>query len=492
VAIRLLGILIVYLALVGSYNILLPPGSDDADEQAQFAYTYWIATHHRLPQTPAEREDAGYRAQDGYPPLAQMVAALSLIWAEPGEIPVLDRQNDARFLMTFSDYSRRVQLWPIRDYQYFFHLLRLLSTLLGGLIIVLSYVLILTLFPGRVELATLGAASLAFLPRFVSTTTTFGDDPLLGIVMAGYLLLMLKVVRTGGRWYHFAGIGLLLGLGLTIKLSVALVPVTALLFLGYLAWREQWPWLSFLRRVGLIVAAAIIAFGWWYGFVIWHFNQIGTLGPVVGTVNAIVPDVASNISSAQLIDAAAGQGDVALRGNDPFVAWLVYFSRSFWEMRLTSINEFFVLTDFFWAGLLLAGILVAGVTFTWPRLDYLQRIGVSLVLMLMAAVVPLMLARYMVNGLARETAQARQMMMPAATGVGLLLALGWSHWARIRSWRWLWPLLPAMLLFWSVGQLGAIVYWFPKPVPVSSDIVTNGFLPEPAEMVNQVYLDGIE
>jgi hypothetical protein len=52
--------------------------------------------------------------------------------------------------------------------------------------------------------------------------------------------------------------------------------------------------------------------------------------------------------------------------------------------------------------------------------------------------------------------------------------------------------MPGALQFWTIGQLAAIYYWFPKPIMVSTDVATHGRLPEPDVMVNKNYLNGIE
>lgn len=497
---KLYFLLVMYLLLATGYNIIFPTlNADDADETAHFRYIHWISEQNRLPTTTEERRQAGVRAKDGYPPFYQILTAMfASSWDDGGDTAFIRQRNDTAVLVRevrnghWLFHTIAMQL-PYEGPFLLWHLGRLFSSLLGALTIALTYFLTLELFPNRRSLAILAAASIAFIPRFVFTTSNLSDDPLLAALMAGYLLVMMRILKTGGRWFHFVLVGLLLGLGLVTKLSVAPIPVVAVLFLAFVARRQHWGWPLLIQRLVLIGAAAIVISSWWPVFTIWNFSEIEEHGLLIGVFNAVVPDVASNITGAELLYTLQGvESDVRLTGHDSYLDWLIYFTRVFWEVYINVADRFLVLDQVIWLSWLLFGLAAVGFALSWPRLTSLQRTALGFLLLHLAALLPLMLIRHAVNGASNETAQARHLLMPGAAAVGLLLAIGWSYYAQPRSLRWLRPLMPGLLLFWSVAQLNALYYFYPSPLPVAIDAAARQRVPEPDVQISQKYFDAVE
>jgi hypothetical protein len=494
---KLIALLAVYLGLTIGYNLIVPlVNGDDADETANFTYIHWLSIYDRLPENKEERHAAGIRARDGYPPLYQILASRLAVGFDPGDIGFTKRRGDTDLLLPeatdghWMPYTIAMRP-PYQGPYLLWHLGRLFSAILGAGTVILTYFLMLELFPGRKSEALLAAAILASTPRFVFSTATLGDDPLLALLMVLYLYMMVRVVTRGAvRWYHFALIGGALGLGLATKLSVGLVPISAVIFLSFLAWQQRWRWQQLLWRVAIMTIAALVAYGWWPGFVLWHFNEIETLGPVAGTFNAIVPDVASNIEGADLLNIIqGGQSDVGMRGQDSFLDWVVFFSKAFWEVRLRVTGQFTLLDRAVWISWLIFGFVVVGLTRRWHEFVPAQRTGLGLLFIHILSLLPLMLVRHALNGAVLETAQARHLMMPGAAAVGVLAALGWAYWAKARRWRWLLPILPGILLFWSVGQLYAFYYFFPHPASIGIDAIGRSRIPPPEMAVAQTYFN---
>ncbi len=364
-------------------------------------------------------------------------------------------------------YEGAVLLW---------HLSRSFSSLLGAGAVLMTYFMALELFPGKKTRALTAAALLAFIPRFVFMSSTLNDDNILALVMAIYLFLMVSLIKGYSSWLYLAGIGLMLGLAITAKISSILVPLTTILLVCFLAWRQQWSLAIFVKRIAIIVLFAFLVSSWWFGFVIWQFGDFENRGLVGGAINAIVPEVVSNASNVDLLSAIQG-AEVAIekRGQESFGEWLSYFGKSFWEARLVIWPNQFLLSGYAaWLIWGLAGLIGVGIIGTWWKGDEFKRIWIGFFLLHILAFLPFMLIRHYLNGFVQETAQGRHVLMPAGAAVGILLMVGWSYWTGTRRRYWLGPILPALFLFWSVTQLYFIYHLFPKSLPVSTEETTRG------------------
>jgi len=505
---KLYLLLLVYLLLTTAYNLSLPLiKSDDDDENAHFRYIRFIAMDHHLPASWQERQAAGYRARDGYPPFYHAIAGLLLSWVDgkdivfwwdQSEFSVLPRESMPQqidvgdtitvFQTAFMDNFHQgfVLLW---------HLSRLFSSLLGVGTLMITYFTALELFPGKKVMALVAAATVAFIPRFVLISANASDDNMLALLMAIYLFLMVKVIKGNDHPFIFAAIGITLGLSIVTKFSVAFIPLTTVLFLGFLAWRRGWGRGVLVKRVAITAMVAILASSWWFAFVVWNFNEIETRGLVSGVFNALVPDVASNLSGADLINAIGGnETAVKKKGNDSYADWIVFFSKSFFEFRLRMFpGEFPVLAQI--SGLAALGVVLAiiaiGLIKTWRYGDEFQRMWLGLFVLHLLALFPLMLIRHYFNGAAPETAQGRHVLMSSASAVGIMLAVGWCYWARTRPFNWLKPVLPGILLLWSVTQLYWIHHYFPKLAPISAEAATRYRVPTVEVLLNQPVVEGV-
>jgi len=470
---RLFILLILYLSLTTGYNVILPIiNSDDHDESAHFRYIHFIAENYRIPSTVEERLQVGHRAKSGYPPLYQGVTTLIFSWVEPKDLtfqekpPTLVREVMAGQNWIFQTarltipYEGAVLLW---------HLSRFFSSLLGAGAVIITYLTTLELFPGKKTKALLAAALLAFLPRFVFMSATISDDNMLAFLMGLYLFFMVRLIKGDNRWRNYVLVGIMLGLAITTKFSVALVPFVTVFILVILARQQKSAWRTLIRRIFVVAVAAGLVSAWWFIFVIWNFNEIETKGLVSGIVNAVVPEVVGGASGEELLSAVQGDDiSVEHRREDSFIAWISFFTKSFWEARLVILpNTFLISNPGFWLILGVMGFIGLGVVKTWWRGDNFQRTWLLFLVLHLAALLPLMLIRHYLKGNIYETAQGRHALMPAATAVGILLMVGWGYWSRTKTWRWLRPILPAFLLFWSVTQLYFIeagqpsLKWYP-------------------------------
>jgi hypothetical protein len=276
-------------------------------------------------------------------------------------------------------------------------------------------------------------------------------------------------------------LGLTLGLAVTTKFSVALVP----LLFCVVAARQGWPLRALLRRVTVVALAALAVAGWWFLFLIWHFNEIETKGVVAGVVSAIVPQVATNVSGEELL-----AGQTARSHALDFAAWLAYFGQSFWAASFSPNREAFALSPYvFWGVALLLIPSTVGLARYWRRSDGFRRQWLGFLALHILSFVPLMQLRYLLNGRIYETAQGRHTLMPAGAAIAILLAAGWLEITTPRPTRWLRPLLPGLLCFWSLAQLYVIYDTYPAPLPVS---VQPGSPPQVETPVGRMAFDSFE
>ena len=223
-------IVVLYLLLATLYAVQVPAWQAP-DEPAHYNYVHELATTGQFPilrmgdydqayldqlkasRFPPERSIVGVRYEAHQPPLYYLLAG-----------PV--------FLATGGELAA----------------LRLFSAALGALLVVLTYAIAVTIFPGRPYLALGAAAFVAFLPMHLAIAASVNNDALAEVLLAAILLLSiryLKLAMLGPRapsgWDALI-LGVLLGLALITKVSAyvaAPVLLAALLIAGYEARRQH-------------------------------------------------------------------------------------------------------------------------------------------------------------------------------------------------------------------------------------------------------------
>ncbi len=158
---------------------------------------------------------------------------------ENGALPVLRSGDyDQKFLEQFTHPSNtpRLPIDPLR-YEYWqpplYYLLaapvyalsggdllalRLFSVVLGGGLIVVAYLVVREVKPGRPELALGAAAFVAFVPQHVAMMAGVNNDSLAELLLALTLLQTLRIVKAApASPLPYVPLGLLLGLGFLTK-----------------------------------------------------------------------------------------------------------------------------------------------------------------------------------------------------------------------------------------------------------------------------------
>lgn len=223
-------ILAVYVVLAVWYNVSIPLG-EAPDEVPHFTYVRYLARHGRLPTTEDEHEAF-------QPPLYYALGAALTFWIkdEP-ESPFAVRAN-AHFDVSDPRATKNLLLhtadeaWPYRGWALAWHLVRLLSIVLGAITVWAVYQLGCTMFPDKPAIPLTMAALTAFTPQFIFVSSVANNDNAAITFSALLLWQVARLLHSRGRnqfWNHGALLGLLLGLGLLSKASlIAICPVVAL------------------------------------------------------------------------------------------------------------------------------------------------------------------------------------------------------------------------------------------------------------------------
>ena len=254
-------LLLARLLLGLAYSAATPLG-EAPDEADHLAYAVYIAQQQRLPQ-------GAEMTQAKHPPLYHALAAGVAGWAGL-DTGFLRANPDSGFTADASPnffIHTTVESWPWRDGPLVMHLARLISVLAGLGVVGMTYALGCALWPGRPALAVGAAAFAAFLPESLFVGGAMSNDMLAALLGTAALWLALRSRRP----WHAAVAGIVMGLGLWAKVSVAaLWPAVCLVMLvqGWLdsetqaagGWRRAFrPRVWRLAAIAGLVALAVTA-----------------------------------------------------------------------------------------------------------------------------------------------------------------------------------------------------------------------------------------
>jgi 4-amino-4-deoxy-L-arabinose transferase-like glycosyltransferase len=535
---RLALLLGLYLILAISYSVVVPIGRG-ADEWAHYWYAQFIAQHGRLPANPAEREAAGYKSD--WPPLYHLITAGLTGWAETAGPPTFKyRQNNIRRQLIPSQGSEAIlhtedELFPWQQEILVWHLGRFLSIAFSLTTLVITYFIALEVFSNLQSpisnyppsLALIAVAILAFNPRFLFTGMLFNYDSLTLLLASLFLWLVIRVAEGYYPKRGFFGLGALTGLALLTKYLAALLPsmiVFAALVLmtkaseaGKTAQRK-FLITDYALRITPHLRQAALAFlfviTWWFGYLLFNFNEIETYGPLLGTLAPLLRGDGSDRTVEELFAfLGGGQIDQPVYIDKP--------SRTTWqimaELPLTfwgnPISRPYPLT---WFVSLMTGVTIAamvGLVITWrratlagassqtktiPSLSPRQILGLLLLYCLLP--VPFMVIRLFGARDPLEAVQGRHILFLAGPAVAILITWG-SYQLSIINYqlsiiklrithyalRFTFYILLSLLLTGAIAQLIFMQQTYPPPLPVR----TTTYLAKPRKTVAQsVTLEG--
>ncbi len=311
---RLLALILVAFVGLGVTYTLVTPCFEAPDEWSHLALVHYFATYRTLPPRvlPDRRAigpDVGwfleYHDPPLYyaPPLYHALGALLTAWIDTGDLPRLvvpspswevgwapQANSDPRNKNVFAHSAEEtiVQSGTVRAV----YLLRLVSLGLGAVTVLCTYALARLLWPERIFLALGAAVFVACNPQFIFVSAGVTNDNLLNALFSLCLMLAVRFMRDGALWWHWAGLGALVGLGLLTKQSALLLLPVVILAVSIHAWRQYTKIPSLQRRPfiirrwsfvichwSLIVVPALVVSGWWYGRNVLLYGDIMGLDP---------------------------------------------------------------------------------------------------------------------------------------------------------------------------------------------------------------------
>lgn len=472
-------ILLLHLALSLTYARQVPLG-EVPDEPAHLSYAQFIARTGRLPATLAERREAGYRS--AWPPLYHFLVAgpltavgdapparLKAVGDTPRRLIPTNGQTIAAFIHTADEVP------PWRGLPLAWHLGRLISVALTVLSVTLTYAIALRL-TRRPILATSAAALHAFIPQVLFIGSAVNDDNLL-ICLAGLIFLTLITYPTHPSARRAFILGALLGLATIAKYNALPLWVLVVVWIFWRKMRQKKipnncslssifhllsPLLPFF--LGFLLTA-----GWWFSFIWRHFNQVGTLGLLPGSLVAL---------TAGTSDASLRQLSAAPTLTFPsLAAWLEWFTtlfKTFWGSFGGGSTIDLPTWVYGLLSLLCLLALLPELMFfvsrpkSNPPSSILHPLSSILFLLSPLLFLPLPLLRFILSGSIVETAQGRHL-FPALPAITLALVWGLSRYRLQGAGRTLHALSLILFLFalcLSLYSLNLIKASYPPLIPL--------------------------
>ena len=271
------AILLLYLLLGLAYSVVVPLG-ESPDEADHFRYVQYLAQEKRFPLL-SPLAEANVTMEANQPPLFYALAAAVTGWVDMAE-PADFRRNSC-FSFDPNDPGRQhfylhgpEEQFPYRGTFLAFHLARLLALLLGAGTVWLAYALGQEISYGSRRVGLLAAALLAFNPQFIFISASVNNDVLTALLGAAVVSLSVVALKRPARLVY-AGLGLVVGLGLLTKFALlALWPVAVLAaVVPALTGRRQSESIAYrplLINLFFVVGLPIALAGWWY----WRTHQL--------------------------------------------------------------------------------------------------------------------------------------------------------------------------------------------------------------------------
>ncbi|MGI8914672.1 MAG: glycosyltransferase family 39 protein [Chloroflexota bacterium] len=196
--VALIVLLAGFVLAAATYNVAAPLW-EASDESEQFQYVVYLLTQHGLPrQLPTIQPNGNSEANQ--PPLYYILVAPLAVGLDLGDAarirlnPHMGWEHDPSGILATAHLLD--EGWPYHGVFLAAHRIRLFSTLLGALTILLTYAIAGESMRDQ-RLALLAAAMLALLPGFLFASATIDNDALANLLGAVLLLLVVAAPRLG-------------------------------------------------------------------------------------------------------------------------------------------------------------------------------------------------------------------------------------------------------------------------------------------------------
>ncbi len=395
----LLFILIAYLVLASWYSVTIPLG-EAPDEAPHYSLIRYVARERGYPT--GEEEHEAFQ-----PPLYYALGALVTFWIDSDDF-VIKANTDFSFADPKAPQNlllhTSAESFPYRGWALAWHLVRLLSVIMGAVTVGATYALAREIFPRDRSIALGSAALNAFIPQFLFISGVANNDNLATMLSSLTLITMVRLIKGKGNPQSFPLLGLLLGLGLLTKMSLLASIPTALVVIILLA-----------RRLGLREGAKICG-GVFIPFLLisgpWFLRNQALYGDPLGWAQVI------RLNAPWLGPLSA-------------VEWLDFFSdlyRSFW------LSWIGIELDIWVHAVLALGVLVSlgGLGLLFLRRRELEP-PAPVLLSLLALQTVLVFAALLRWATVVDGADQARLLYPALSPMVLFLFLGWRRWVPPRQ-----------------------------------------------------------
>ncbi len=453
----LVGLLVLFLALVSTYAVVTPP-FEGFDSLAHYGYITYLRTTWRLPvlDRPTVKQSYELITQ---PPLYYTLTALASLGSPLAETKELAVQSpnpyqpkvlSKRLSITPPNASGRAR-WPI-------WIARIVS-MLGGLVTMLScWWLTRTLFPRAPTLALAVTSLVAFNPQFLFTAVSINND--IWSAATNTLAVAVMVVhvveqRTARSWVW---VGICAGLATLAKYSGLLLGVPLALLAFYHLWQVSGR--KALPAFGFALLGVLVIAGGFYGRNLWLYGEVVPLRQMAVALPTMLRPHA--FTWAHTLD---------------FVPWLL---AGYWGIFVSTIAPavYLDLTKaFMWVGAV--GLLL----WPWRRRQpaYSQdrlALGIALVWFALFAVSVLNWTRTIDFG------EQGRLLLAASPALALLLVFGWQGWFPQRWHPWLHSLIALFSIGLAVSQISTLVNAYAIPPAVTA--------PQPDRPLNVQFAGGMQ
>ncbi len=490
----LLIIVLVYLVLAIAFTQVMP-FSRALDEGYHLEYISFIKQYGRLPITYEERAQI---TRADFPPLYQLLVGLLSIKVNASDPPqekffwdsfryrAIDHQTDAVWTLATEDYQ-----WPYFGWFLVWQIGRWLSVVLSATTVIIVFLTLRDTPLGQYPLAVLaGTALLAFIPRYIILGSALNDDNLLGLLAALYFWLLVKAVNQPRRWWPFVGLGLCLGLSMTVKYTLVLIPLEIMAVCLLLAKQQKLGWVWAWRRIGVVGGLALLGSSWWFGWNIWFLNTVAADGWLVGLVRPLLQgghDTTMNRLSGL---ASGGQAGLTVLPEGTsvgtFSQWLQSTFLSFWGVASSNALP---LSPYAYLGIGLVLVIAAfGLVRLWQT-DPGARTWLVLFIFHTSLFFILPLLRFGLTRRLSVAAQGRHILIPAATAIVALLIWGLLAVIPPRWQRFAFGMIIAGFIGWTGAHLHQFATPAVPPLPLRTLPQAAEWLPDPA---NARFGDSIE
>ncbi len=265
----LVALLMAHFVLGVVYSVVTPLW-EAPDEWGHYAYINYVATEKRL-SPPGDSLDVEFDESE-QPPLYYALGGLATFWIDardwsPPQINPYARTGTGIGGLNFAVHTSEEQ-FPYHGWVLAAHIARLLSVIIGTVMVWLTYRLARKLSDDTEWLALTAAAIVAFWPQVLFVGSVISNDILAACCGVWVMLAVVKVMQDWPpRFHHLVELGLAIAVALLSKYTalafLLLLPlVIAVLAIKAIAKREFSP--RFWGATGAVLLVILGVGGWWY------------------------------------------------------------------------------------------------------------------------------------------------------------------------------------------------------------------------------------